>query len=315
MRRLFLALCLLAAVCLNGAIPERWFADKARLGSADRSAVYAALPTRHQPIATLPERLAGAFRERPGDLTVYIGEAYFVDHCLNHHPEVPDDVYRRLQEILDAPDEAILDRRGGKDGLVLAKRLDGTLYVLALRHYPSPQSQIAYKTLFPSDKRPYPNLPRFTLPVTASPIDDLAWGMVSADWGKADASARGGTAGSAWAKPEAKEAPTPDAPLGSRGNPIRCTSVPNAERYLAALRDATGAPVRFRRFALLAGEGNAPVDGWLLRLSDGTDRRLYINPGAFEDTQSAPEGLTLSDFRPVRNEAWLKPLLEDTLRP
>lgn len=164
MKRLLALFLLLAALCLHGAIPEAWFADKARLGEADRSAVYARLPTRHQPIAALPERLANAFRERPGDLTVYIGEAYFVDHCLNHHPEVPDSVYRRLQEMLDDPEEVILDWRGGKDGLVLTKRLDGTLYVLALRHYPAPQSQIAYKTLFPSHKRPHPNLPRFTLP-------------------------------------------------------------------------------------------------------------------------------------------------------
>ena len=40
--------------------------------------------------------------------------------------------------------------------------------MLALRHYPAPQGQIAYKTLFPSNKRPYPNLPRLTPPPLAS---------------------------------------------------------------------------------------------------------------------------------------------------
>lgn len=315
MKRALLLLSLFAAVCLWGAIPEAWFTDKARFASADRNAVYARLPTRHQPIGTLPERLSGAFRERPDDLTVYIGEAYFVDHCLNHHPEVTDAIYRRLQEILDAPEEVILDQRGHKDGLVLSKHLNGTRYVLALRHYPAPQSQIVYKTLFPSHKRPYPNLPRFPHSATTAKGDGRAGGMTSGPWEEAETTAH--ARGSEAIRPEtlAKAPPMKpraDAPLGAQGNPILCTSVPNAERYLAALRDASGSPPRFRRFALLREDGKAPVDGWLLRLSDGSNRRLYINPNASEDTLSAPEGFTLSGFRPIRGEAWLAPLLNGT---
>lgn len=310
-KRLLALVLLLAALCLHGAIPEAWFADKARLGEADRSTVYTRLPTRHQPIAALPERLADAFRERPADLTVYIGEAYFVDHCLNHHPEVPDAVYRRLQDILDAPEEVILDRRNGKDGLVLTKRLEGTLYVLALRHYPAPQSQIAYKTLFPSNKRPYPNLPRFT-PFSVA-VEDLMREMVSSAGEPTESAEQTERETTVCTKKQIETAlpmPQPSGPLGSRANPILCTSVPNAERYLAALRDASGNPIRFRRFALLKGNGGIPVDGWLLRLSNGSDQRLHINPNALEDTPFAPEGFTLSDFRPVRDEAWLIPLLD-----
>lgn len=306
MKRLLALLLLLAAICLRGAIPEAWFADKARLGAADRDAIYACLPTRHQPIATLPEHLAGAFRERPADLTIHIGEAYFVDHCLNHHPEVPDAVYRTLQDMLDAPEEVILDRRGGKDGLLLTKRLSGTLYVLALRHYPAPQSQIAYKTLFPSNKRPYPNLPRFTIP--SLKVKELLQEMVS--------SAAEPSLGEATVCTKRQVAltlpmPPPSGPLGCRTNPILCTSVPNMERYLAALRDTSGAPVRFRRFALLKGNGGVPVDGWLLRRLNGSDQRLYINPNASENTPFAPEGFTLSGFQPVHNETWLAPLLDE----
>lgn len=309
MKRLLALLLLVAAVCLRGAIPEAWFADKARLGATDRDAIYACLPTRHQPIATLPESLAEAFREPPADLTIHIGEAYFVDHCLNHHPEVPDAVYRKLQEILDDPEEVILDRRGGKDGLVLTKRLSGTLYVLALRHYPAPQSQIAYKTLFPSNKRPYPNLPRFTPPSLV--VKDLLREMVSSATESAEPSAGEATVYTKRQVALALPMPPPSGPLGSRTNPILCSSVPNVERYLAALRDASGAPVRFRRFALLKGNGGVPVDGWLLRRSDGSDQRLYINPNASGDTPFAPEGFTLSGFRPVHDETWLVPLLDE----
>lgn len=53
------------------------------------------------------------------------------------------------------------------------------------------------------------------------------------------------------------------------------------------------------------------MDGcWVVRLSGGSNRRLYINPCAAEDSPFAPEGFTLSDFQPVRDEAWLVPLLE-----
>lgn len=310
MRRLTTIALLLLAFCLQGAIPGHWLADKVRFASADRNEIYEALPTRHQPIATLPERLAKAFRREPSDLTIYIGEAYFVNHCVNHHPEVPNAVYRRLQDFLEAPEEVILDHRDGKDGLVLTKSLNGTLYILALRHYPAPQSQIVYKTIFPSDGRPYPNLPRFKLSTEPPPDEDTHIQEPPT------------TTSTTWDLPKANEAPVvtpsepsarvPFGPLGSVGNPILCTSVPNAERYLAALRDHAGAPVRFRRFTLHWEEKDAgvPLDGWILRLSDGSDQTLYINPNATEETLRAPVGFTLSGFRPIHDEAWLTPLLK-----
>ena len=150
----------LFALALGAAIPERWFADKAALApGVTKAEIYRSLPTRHRPIGELPAALAPAFKTSPTDLTIFVGEAYFADHCLNHHPDVPDSVYRRLDDILAAPDEIILDRREGRDAIILTKKLDGRLYLLVLRHYPP---QVVYKTLFLADKaRPYPALPRW----------------------------------------------------------------------------------------------------------------------------------------------------------
>lgn len=155
-------LALLCAALLGAAIPESWFADKAALGPATRAAIYHALPTRHRPVGALPETLAPAFRTPPADRTLYVGEAYFVDHCLNHHPDVPDAIYRRLDAILANPKEIILDRRDGKDALILTQTIDGKTYCLVIRHYPP---QLVYKTLFPADDDPpYPALKRWRPP-------------------------------------------------------------------------------------------------------------------------------------------------------
>lgn len=150
----------LFAMALGAAIPERWFADKGALApGVTKAEIYRSLPTRHRPIGELPAALATAFKTAPTDLTIFVGEAYFVDHCLNHHPDVPDTIYRRLDDILATYEEVILDRREGRDAIILTKKLDGRLYLLVLRHYPP---QVVYKTLFPADKaRPYPALPRW----------------------------------------------------------------------------------------------------------------------------------------------------------
>ncbi len=147
-------------MALGAAIPERWFADKGALApGVTKAEIYRSLPTRHRPIGELPAALATAFKTAPTDLTIFVGEAYFVDHCLNHHPDVPDTIYRRLDDILATYEEVILDRREGRDAIILTKKLDGRLYLLVLRHYPP---QVVYKTLFPADKaRPYPALPRW----------------------------------------------------------------------------------------------------------------------------------------------------------
>ena len=160
LRRVFFLVALFFAMAGGTAIPEQWFADKAALEpGVTKAEIYHALPKRHHAIGELPAALVSAFKTPPSNLTIYVGEAYFVDHCLNHHPDVSDSVYRCLDEILAAPEEVILDRREGRDAIILSKTIDSRLYLLVLRHYPP---QIVYKTLFPADKeRPYPALPRW----------------------------------------------------------------------------------------------------------------------------------------------------------
>ncbi len=145
-----------------GAVPEHWFEDKALLGSATREAIYAALPKRHEPIATLPSAAQAAFKEPPKSLKIYAGEAYFVDHCLNHHPDVPNAIYRQMDSILSQPDEMIIDRRKGRDGLLFVKRMEDKTCVLVVARYPS--GDLLYKTLYFATPPIFPKLPRFSPP-------------------------------------------------------------------------------------------------------------------------------------------------------
>lgn len=163
-RDVLLTIALLFATVLSAAFPERWFTDKAALPPGiSKAEIYRRLPTQHRPIAELPVTLASAFKTLPADLTIFIGEAYFVDHCLNHHPDVADSVYRRFEEFLADPEEIVLDRRDGKDAVIFLKRLEGRLYAVVIRHYGD--AQLVYKTLFPCDvAKPYPTLPRWFPP-------------------------------------------------------------------------------------------------------------------------------------------------------
>ncbi len=159
MIRWILAWLLMMSIAF-GAIPEQWFADKAALGEATREECYARLPKRHEVIALFPEAYMNAFKQRPRSTNIYAGEAYFIDHCLNHHPDVKDDIYRQIETILASPDEVIQDRRKGRDGILFVKQIDGMHYVLALRRYPS--GDVLYKTLYPATPPIFPKLPRIS---------------------------------------------------------------------------------------------------------------------------------------------------------
>lgn len=158
--RLFLCALLCLAAAARAAIPESWFADKETLTTATREECYATFPARNVVLFTLPEALVSAFETPPQTRKIVAGEAYFIDHCLNHHPEVPDAIYRRIEEILAKPEEVIQDRRNGGDALVLTKTFEGKRYVLVIRHHPD-KRLLLYKTLFPSKKKVYPRLPRW----------------------------------------------------------------------------------------------------------------------------------------------------------
>ncbi|MDR0711178.1 MAG: hypothetical protein LBF67_02365 [Prevotellaceae bacterium] len=55
------------------------------------------------------------------DNRVYSGKGYFIDHAVNHHPEVPLSDYQNIQEILNNPDDVLPDDSKAQNALVFVK--------------------------------------------------------------------------------------------------------------------------------------------------------------------------------------------------
>jgi len=56
------------------------------------------------------------------DSRVYSGMGYFIDHAVNHHPEVPLSDYQKIQEILNVPDDVLLDDSKKGSSLIFVKQ-------------------------------------------------------------------------------------------------------------------------------------------------------------------------------------------------
>lgn len=57
-----------------------------------------------EPIAYIPMKYLSIFGEDVTDNRLYCGKGYFIDHAVNHHPEVKVEEYDLLQDVLSNPD-------------------------------------------------------------------------------------------------------------------------------------------------------------------------------------------------------------------
>jgi hypothetical protein len=93
------------------------------------------------------------------DPKVYTGEAYFVDHHLNHHPENLPARYRTIPDILAHWDDIKIDSRPGREGgYIFIKRYD-RYHTLVTRVGEEEGRLLLYKTFVTSTRQPYKTLP------------------------------------------------------------------------------------------------------------------------------------------------------------
>ncbi len=92
------------------------------------------------------------------DSRVYSSMSYFIDHVVNHHPEVPIADYGRLQAILDSPDNVLLDERKRNRSLIFVKQYEkiGTVVVSVDRAKSG--AIVLHKSLFNQRKNSYAKL-------------------------------------------------------------------------------------------------------------------------------------------------------------
>jgi hypothetical protein len=131
-----------------------------------RKAIFKNFDNELKPISYIPEQYLPHFNGNATDNKVYSGMAYFVDHAVNHHPEITIQDYGRLHEILTNPDEVIIDRRPDdrtkepRDNLLFVKYYRTHLIVVVSLSGGADSKILLHKSLYSHKKTPYPNLTR-----------------------------------------------------------------------------------------------------------------------------------------------------------
>lgn len=77
-------------------------------------------------------------------------------------------------------------------------------------------------------------------------------------------------------------------------DPILCRNIPDEYHYISRLRDVYGYKLDAKRLGSFASEEfDHPVDGWMLKLRNGSQKKIFVYPYADEESDKAPEGLIL----------------------
>ena len=109
-----------------------------------------------EPIAYVPVKYLSVFGDDVRDNRIYCGKGYFIDHALNHHPEVTMSEYDLIQSVLSEPDAI---KRTSPKTIAFTKRI-GKGYAALLQFSEEDGKIIYHKSLFWRDKgMPYANKP------------------------------------------------------------------------------------------------------------------------------------------------------------
>ena len=112
-------------------------------------------------IGSISEEYLKYFGENVTDKSVYSGKGYFIDHAVNHHPEVATEEYLKIPEILSSPDEVKLDdRKPGRVSLVFIKKYQKYGTAIVSVDATAGKKLLVHKSFFNPKKSPYPNLKR-----------------------------------------------------------------------------------------------------------------------------------------------------------
>jgi len=160
-----------------------------------REEIFAWFGNEYEPIAEIGHEYLKHLRSDVTDAKVYSGKGYFIDHAVNHHPEVGLDEYGKIPDILSDPDDVRLDIRRDRASLVFMKKYE-RLGLVIVSHVENDGGRIVvYKTFFnkTGKKSPYTH---FQSVRAESP--DVAPSSISrtgnpAPGGKRDVSALGDT--------------------------------------------------------------------------------------------------------------------------
>jgi hypothetical protein len=109
------------------------------------------------PIAYIPVKYLKLLGDDVIDNRVYSGMSYFIDHAVNHHPNISKEKYQYIQKVLSEPDEVKGIKDNGNNSVVFIKKIDRFNAVIIEVEKDKYGKIIWHKTFLDQNKKPYSN--------------------------------------------------------------------------------------------------------------------------------------------------------------
>ncbi|MDR1542839.1 MAG: hypothetical protein LBS50_00215, partial [Prevotellaceae bacterium] len=110
-----------------------------------------------KPVGYIPVKYVSLIDADVTDNRVYSGQGYFIDHAVNHHPDVEAEKYDNIQGVLNNPDDIKETFKEGKRAVVFIKNIDRWNAVAVHVEKNEEGKIILYTTFFNQKKKPYAN--------------------------------------------------------------------------------------------------------------------------------------------------------------
>jgi len=124
-----------------------------------RSEIFTVFGNEYEPVGKIPACYLKYLGDEVKDTAVYSGKGYFIDHCVNHHPEIETAEYAKIHDILSNSDYVKLDdRKPERTSLAFIKRYEKYNTVVVSVDNTNEKKIIVYKTFFGKKTAPYANL-------------------------------------------------------------------------------------------------------------------------------------------------------------
>ncbi|MCL2295283.1 MAG: hypothetical protein FWC36_10555 [Spirochaetes bacterium] len=140
---------------------SEWLAPKNLLQAKGktRKEIFALFGNEYEPIAAIPLKYLKYLGDDITNQTVYSGKGYFIDHAVNHHPEVDAVEYQKIPDILSNPDDVKLDnRKPSRNSLVFIKKHEKYDTAVVSVDTTDEGKIVIHKTYFVNKKSPYTQL-------------------------------------------------------------------------------------------------------------------------------------------------------------
>ncbi|MDR1984342.1 MAG: hypothetical protein LBQ28_05920 [Prevotellaceae bacterium] len=124
-----------------------------------RTEIFGMFGNELQPIAYISPEYLKYLGNDIIDNRVYSGKGYFIEHAVNHHPEVDTSKYVNIQEILSNPDDVkIDDKLVNRNSLIFIKQFDRHNIIILSVYTSDTEKLVFHKSFFISKKIPYNSL-------------------------------------------------------------------------------------------------------------------------------------------------------------